>query len=117
MRQSNHTCKICFLDRIWYVGERMRETGSPTSGGQILFLGWLFAVVVPLGVPLAGHYLDWVGRISTFVLLIFLPVIFCKLRYTPSLTAAIRERCRNMKRIGRKFALILLGIAALTATN
>lgn len=109
--------RFCFIDYIWYVAENNRETGSPTSGGQMLFLCWIFAVVIPLGMPVAFHFLGRIAALMIALALCLVPDLFCKFRYTAGRREALREHYKGLKHFVRKQGLILLASFVLAGAN
>ncbi|RXE60878.1 hypothetical protein [Paramuribaculum intestinale] len=116
MKSANDKFKPTFIDYIWYVAETWsaREHNN-LNGGMLLFLGWLFAIVIPGGL-LIGYYFGPQCAIQTLILC-FMPSIFCKLRYTANHREALRCHYGKLKHPGRKLTQIILCCIALTIVN
>lgn len=116
MKSANDKFKPCVIDYIWYVAETWsaREHNN-LNGSMLLFLGWLYAIVIPCGL-LIGYFFGPQCAILTLVSC-FMPSIFCKLRYTAKRREALSEHYGKLKHPGRKLAQIILCGIALTATN
>lgn len=111
MGKDNCKYRFCLIDYIWYVAERFSEREhNNLDGGMLLFLCWLFVIVMPLGLTLGCL---WGPAIAITALpLVFLPSLFCRLRYTPERREALREHYRGMRHPGRRlFSIILIAIA------
>ena len=117
MERNTRKYKFFFIDYIWYVAEKSRENGSPTSGGQMLFLCWIFAVEVPLVMPMAFHILNRVVAFVAMLILLLVPELFCKFRYTAGRREALQEHYKGMKHYVLKQLLILLAAFAMAAAN
>ena len=53
MEKDNRKYRICFIDYMWYVAEKWSEREhNNLNGRMLLFLCWLFAITIPLGIPL-----------------------------------------------------------------
>ena len=113
MEKGTNKYHICFIDYMWYVAEKWSESEhNNLDGGMLLFLCWLFVIVMPLGLTLGCL---WGPEIAvSSLILVFLPSVFCKLRYTDGRREALREHYRGMKRPGRRLAIITLVAIALT---
>lgn len=116
MKSTNDKFKPLFIDYIWYVAETWsaREHNN-LNGGMLLFLGWLFAIVIPGGL-LIGYYFGPQFAILTLALC-FMPSIFCKLRYTANHREALRCHYGKLKHPGRKLTKIILCCIATTIVN
>lgn len=79
---------------------------------MLLFFYWLFVIVMPLGLT-RGCLWGPAIAVSSLIL-VFLPSVFCRLRYTPARRKALREHYRDMKRPSRRLAVIILVAFALT---
>lgn len=116
MKSANYKFSPCFIDHIWYVAETWsaREHNN-LNGAMLLFLGWLFAILIPGGL-LIGYFF---GRQYAFsaIALCFLPSLFCKFRYTAERREALTEHYGKLKHPGRKLAKIILWGIALTIVN
>ena len=115
MEKGRNKYRICFIDYMWYVAEKWSEREhNNLNGGMLLFLCWLFVIVMPLGLTL-GCLWDPAIALSSLVL-VFLPSVFCRLRYTPARREALREHHRGIKHPGmRLFSIILIAIALMIA--
>jgi len=82
---------------------------------MLLFLGWLFAIVIPGGL-LIGYFFGPQCAILT-IALCFIPSVFCKLRYTAGRREALCGHYGKLKHPGRKLAKIILWCIALTIVN
>lgn len=88
------------FDYIWYIGEVLkRKNGCPSSGDTLLLLTWLFAFLIPLIIPLMYQFLGNPATIIFGFILIFPPIIFCKLRYIQQRREAIFEHYIGIKDI------------------
>lgn len=97
---------------LWHGREH-----SPLNGRMLLLFCWLFAILIPLGIPLLFCLFNWMIAFTTAMILCFLPALFCQLRYTAERREALREHYGKMKHPGRKLAQIVLVAIALTAAN
>lgn len=112
MEKGNRKYRVCFIDYLWYVAERFSEREhNNLDGGMLLFLCWLFVIVLPLGLTLGC--LGGPVVALTSLILVFLPPVFCRLRYIPARREALREHYRGMKHPGRRLILIILIAIAL----
>lgn len=118
MERNRHKYRICFIDYIWYAAEKWsaREHNN-LNGGMLLFLVWTFAILLPLGVPTAFHFLSHIAALAIVLILCLVPGLFCKLRYTAGRREALQERYRDMKHPGRILCRIILATIALTVAN
>lgn len=116
MERTPRRYRFCFIDYIWYVAEKNRETGSPTSGSQLFFLCWIFAIVIPLVIPVALHFLGRIAAFAGMLIILLVPDLFCKFRYTAGRREALRDH-KGMKQFVRKQGLILLAAYALAGAN
>ncbi len=116
MERNRRRYRICFIDYIWYVAETWsaREHNN-LNGGMLIFLGWLYAILIP-SVLLLGHFLGWLYALLS-VALCFLPGLFCTLRYTAGRREFLREHYGKLKHPGRKLVRIILWGMALTVVN
>ncbi len=106
------------FDYIWYVGEALKQKkGSPSSGDALLLLTWLFAFIIPLITPLMYQILGNPTAMILGVGLIFLPILFCKLRYTKQRREAIFEHYAGIKNIFTRWFVLIGAIIFLTAMN
>ena len=118
MGKNNRKYRFCFIDYMWYVAEKWSDREhSNLNGRMLLFLCWLFAITIPLGIPLMFRFFSWIVALVIVMLFCLLPSIFCKLRYTAGHRKVICEHYRNMKHIGRRLAEILLISIALAVGN
>ena len=64
MKTNKPTCRICFLDHVWYVAERWSEEEHNHLKGDTMLQGcWCVAVLVPVLLPLLAR-LPWACPIS-----------------------------------------------------
>ena len=113
MEKGRNKYRICFIDYMWYVAEKWSESEhNNLNGAMLLFFYWLFVIVMPLGLT-RGCLWGPAIAVSSLIL-VFLPSVFCRLRYTPARRKALREHYRDMKRPGRRLAVIILVAFALT---
>lgn len=118
MENSEPKYKFCVLDHIWYVAESWsRREHNNLSGKTLFFFCWLWIVVIPLYIPLSNHYFGLLPTAVLFPLVIFIPSLFCKLRYTPDRQEAIVRHYGKLKHPGRKLALVILIFFLLTVTS
>lgn len=108
--------RVCFLDRMWYVAERFSEREhNNLNGGMLLFMCWLFVIIMPLALTLGYFFRPAIAMSS--LILVLLPSVFCKLRYTPARREALRDHYRGMERPGRRLIGIILIAITLTVAN
>lgn len=118
MEKSNRKYRFCFIDYMWYVAEKWSEREHTNlNGNMLLFQCWLFAILIPVVMPLAFRIFSWGIAFVTVMILCFLPSIFCKWRYTTGRREALREHYRDMKHPGRRLGKIVLTIIALIFVN
>ena len=116
MGNSERNLRFCVIDYIWYMAERFSEREhNNLNGGMLLFMCWLFVIIMPLGLTL-GHFFGPAIAVPSLIL-VLLPSVFCKLRYTSARREALREHYREMKHPGRKLIGIILTAIALTVAN
>lgn len=115
MGKDNCKYRFCLIDYIWYVAERFSEREhNNLDGGMLLFLCWLFVIVMPLGLTLGCLWEPAIALSS--LILVFLPSVFCRLRYTPERREALHEHYRGMKHLDRRlFSIVLIAIALMIA--
>ena len=98
---------------MWYMAERFSEREhNNLNGGMLLFMSWLFVIIMPLALTL-GYFFGPTIAMSSLII-VLLPSVFCKLRYTPTRREALRDHYRGMKRPGRRLTRIILVAIALT---
>ena len=118
MDKDNRKYRFCFIDYMWYVAEKWSEREhNNLNGRMLLFLCWLFAITIPLGIPLLFRLFSWIIAFAIVMILCFLPDLFCQLRYTAGRREALRKYYGKMKHSGRKLAKIVLIVIALTVAN
>lgn len=100
---------------MWYVAERFSEREhNNLDGGMLLFLCWLFVIVMPLGLTLGRLWGPAIALSS--LILVFLPSVFCRLRYTSARREALHEHYRGIRHPGRRLiTIILIAIALMIA--
>ncbi len=77
MGKGNRKYRICFIDYLWYVAEKWSEREhNNLNGGMLLFQCWLFAILIPVVIPMAFRYLGWVIALTAVISLCFLPFLF-----------------------------------------
>ena len=115
MGKDNCEYRFCLIDYMWYVAEIWHEREHTNLNGRmLLFFCWLFAIVLPLGLTLGCLWGPTIAASS--LILAFLPLVFCRLRYTPARCEVIREHYRGMKHPGRRLiSIILIAIALMIA--
>lgn len=84
---------------------------------MLLFLCWLFAILIPVVMPLAFHFLRWITALAIVTILCLVPSLLCKLRYTAGRRAALSEHYRGLKHPGRRLVSIILAAVALMLAN
>lgn len=110
--------KYYIFDYIWYIGEALkRKEGSPSSGDTLLSLTWLFAFLIPLIMPLMYQLLGNPAAMILGFCLMFLPVLFCKLRYTKQRREAIFEHYSGIKNIFTRWLVLFSAIIVIAAIN
>lgn len=118
MEKDNRKYRFCFIDYMWYIAEKWSEREhNNLNGSALLFLCWLFAITIPLGIPLMFRCFSQIVAFAVVMIFCFLPSMFCKLRYTAGHRKVISEHYRDMKYIGRRLAEILLISIALAVAN
>ena len=118
MDKDNRKYRFCFIDYMWYVAEKWSEREhNNLNGRMLLFLCWLFAITIPLGIPLLFRLFSWIIAFAIVMILCFLPDLFCQLRYTAGRREALCKYYGKMKHSGRKLAKIVLIVIALTVAN
>lgn len=86
------------FDYIWYIGEALRKKdGNSSSGDLVLCIVWLFGVLVPLFMPVMYRLLGNPVTIMCGFTMIFLPDVFCKIRYKEHRRKAIMEHYSELK--------------------
>ena len=61
MDKDNRKYRFCFIDYMWYVAEKWSEREhNNLNGRMLLFLCWLFAITIPLGIPLLFRLFSWI---------------------------------------------------------
>lgn len=106
------------FDYIWYIGEALkRKEGSPSSGDTLLLFTWLFAFLIPLIMPLMYQFLGNPTAIILGFCLIFLPILFCKLRYTKQWREAIFKHYSGIKNIITRWLILFGAIIIFAAMN
>lgn len=101
---------------MWYVAERFSEREhNNLNGGMLLFMCWLFVIIMPLALTLGYFFRPAIAMSS--LILVLLPSVFCKLRYTPARREALQEHYREMKHPDRRLIGIILIAIALTVAN
>lgn len=111
--------KIYYIfDYIWFIGEELkRKYGSPSSGDTLLLFTWMFVFLIPLIMPLMYQLL---GNPATMILglsLVFLPSIFCKLRYTELRRKVILAHYSGIKNIFTRWFILFAAIIVLAILN
>lgn len=118
MEKGKRDYRICFIDYMWYVAEKWSEREhNNLNGRMLLFLCWLFAILLPLAIPLLFRIFSWMLAFAVGVLLCFLPGVFCKFRYTPGRREALREHYKGLRQPGRQLGIIVLVAIALTVVD
>lgn len=106
------------FDYIWYVGEALKwKEGSPSSGDTLLLFTWLFAFLIPLIMPLMYKFL---GKPTAMILglsMIFLPLLYCKLRYTKQRRETIFEHYSGIKNIFTRWLVLFSAIIVIATMN
>ena len=104
------------FDYIWYIGEALREKGgSPSSGSLTLSFVWCFGILVPLLLPVMYRLFGNPAAIICGLALLFLPEIFCRLRYSAQRREGIMEHYSGMKRLyQRLFVIIMFSLGFIT---
>ncbi len=96
------------IDHIWAVGETFhRQEHAPGDGSTLLMACWYLDAFFPLLALGRGWLPGWMFCALALPVLLFFPVLFCRLRYTGQRRKAILARYRPWK-TGRR----LLGIWA-----
>ena len=115
---DNRKYRFCFIDYMWYIAEKWSEREhNNLNGSALLFLCWLFAITIPLGIPLMFRCFSQIVAFAVVMIFCFLPSMFCKLRYTTGQCKTIREHYREMKHPGRNLLKIVLISIALAVAN
>ena len=99
--------KYNLFDYIWYIGEALREKGgSPSSGSLTLSFVWCFGILVSLLLPVMYRLFGNPATIICGLALLFLPEIFCRLRYTEQRRKEIMEHYSGMKKLYQRLFVI-----------
>ena len=105
------------FDYIWYIGEALRiKGGSPSSGSLTLSFVWWFGLIVPLQLPVMYRLIGNPAAIICGLALLFLPEIFCRLRYTEQRRKEIMEHYSGMKRLYQRLFVIYASTILFAAT-
>lgn len=105
------------FDYIWYIGEALREKdGNPSCGSLTLNFVWLFGILVPLLLPVMYRLFGNPAAIICGLALIFLPEIFCRLRYTVQRRKEIMEHYSGLKRLYQRL-FVIYGLTILFAAT
>jgi hypothetical protein len=105
------------FDYIWYIGEALREKGgSPSSGSLTLSFVWCFGILVPLLLPVMYRLFGNPAAIICGLALLFLPEIFCRLRYSAQRREGIMEHYSGMKRLYQRL-FVIYGLTILFAAT
>lgn len=105
------------FDYIWYIGEALRiKGGSPSSGSLSLSFVWWFGIIVPLLLPLMYRLFGNRAAIICGLALLFLPEIFCRLRYTEQRRKVKMEHYSGMKRLYLRL-FVIYGLTILFAAT
>ncbi len=111
--------RFTVLDYIWYVSEAIREKecNYNMSGLTILSFIWLFCILVPLIAPLMYSFLGNPTTIIVSLILMFLPELFCWLRYTSARKQSILQHYSGMRHLWRRMFIIATTALILSAFN
>lgn len=111
--------RFTVLDYIWYVSEAIREKecNYNMSGLTILSFIWWFCILVPLIAPLMYSFLGNPTTIIVSLILLFLPELFCRLRYTSARKQTILQHYSGMRHLWRRMFIIVTTALILTAFN
>ena len=105
------------FDYIWYIGEALRtKDGNPSSGSLTLNFVWMFGILVPLLQPVMYRLFGNPAAIICGLALIFLPEIFCRLRYTVQHRKEIMEHYSGMRRLYQRL-FVIYGLTILFAAT
>lgn len=105
------------FEYIWYIGEALKRKGSPSSGNSLLLHTWLFAFLIPLIMPLMYQLLGNPMTIILGLAMIFLPILFCKLRYPKQRREAIFKDYSGIKNIFTRWLVLFSAIIVIAAMN
>ena len=109
--------KYNLFDYIWHIGEALRKKdGNPSSGSLTLSFVWWFGLLVPLLLPVMFRLFGNPAAIICGLALIFLPEIFCRLRYTVQRRKEIMEHYSSMKRLYQRLFVIYASTILFAAT-
>lgn len=111
--------RFTVLDYIWYVSEAIREKecNYNMSGLTILSFIWLFCILVPLIAPLMYSFFGNPTTIIVSLILLFLPELFCWLRYTSARKQSILQHYSGMRHLWRRMFIIATTALILAAFN
>ena len=111
--------RFTVLDYIWYVSEAIREKecNYNMSGLTILSFIWWFCILVPLIAPLMYSFLGNPTTIIVSLILLFLPELFCRLRYTSARKQTILQHYSGMRHLWRRMFIIVMTALILAAFN
>lgn len=109
--------KYNLLDYIWHIGEALRKKdGNPSSGSLTLSFVWWFGILVPLLLPAMYRIFGNPTAIICGLALLFLPEIFCRLRYTEQRRKEIMEHYSGMKKLYQRL-FVIYGLTILFAAT
>lgn len=111
--------RFTVLDYIWYVAEAIREKecNYNMSGSTILSFIWLFCILVPLIAPLMYSFFGNPTTIIVLLILLFLPELFCRLRYASARKQSILQHYSGMRHLWRRMFIIVTTALILAAFN
>lgn len=95
------------IDYVWYIGERSHQQyRSPGDGSMLIAMCWYCTFFLPLLSITNELKVQLTIKILLNIILIFIPFIFCRMRYSPKHKEIIRLRYKNKKNLGRRLLIV-----------
>ena len=95
------------IDYVWYIGERFHQQYRRPGDGRILIaMCWYCTFFLPLLSIINELKAQLTIKILLNIILIFIPFIFCRIRYSPKHKEIIRLRYKNKKNWGRRLLIV-----------
>lgn len=107
---------LSLIDYIWYTGERFHQREqNPGDGNMLIMISWYCTLFLPLLSIINKLEISLIIQIAVSILLIFVPSLFCRFRYTSRRKEAIKLRYKNKKNWGRRLLIIWGGLIVIVA--
>jgi len=95
------------IDYIWYVGEKFhQQEHGPGDGTALIAICWYCVFFLPLISLINKLNILFMIRIFISVLLMVIPYIFCRIRYSPERKEMIRLQYKGKRSWGRRLLTI-----------